>query len=255
MIGVIDSGVGGLSVLREMQAWMPGHSFCYIGDSAWCPYGSKSYDDIQARVFALSDWLITKGAEMIVIACNSATIAAVEALRATYPIQFIGMEPGVKPASEVTTTHTIGVLATQASLSGEKFHRLVNTHALDLRVITQPCPKFTELVEQGLLEGPEVSAAIHEYTDEMICEGVDTIILGCTHYPFLKAALVETLPKHIKLIDTAHAVAKQVKKFRPVVSSHPRIHIFTTGPIEALEALLPKLCPELKAQIFSLEIS
>ena len=255
MIGVIDSGVGGLSVLREMHARMPEHSFYYIGDSAYCPYGSKSYDEIQARVFALSDWLITKGAEMIVVACNSATIAAVEALRANYPIQFIGMEPGVKPASEMTTTHTIGVLATEASLSGEKFHRLVSTHAFDLRVITQPCPKFTQLVERGILAGREVEAAIEQYTGHMIREGVDTIILGCTHYPFLTSALIEALPKHIKLVDTGRAVAKQVQKLRPTASSNPRIHLFTTGPHEILDTLLPKLCPELEAQTFPLEIS
>lgn len=252
MIGVIDSGVGGLSVLKEMHKRMPGHSFYYVGDSDWCPYGSKSYDEIQQRVFAISDWLIEKGAEMIVIACNSATIAAVEALRANYPMQFIGMEPGVKPASLVTATHTIGVLATQASLTGEKFHRLLNTHAYDLRVITQHCPKFTDLVEKGILEGPEVEAAIHEYTDEMIREGVDTIILGCTHYPFLKPALIKALPKHIKFIDTGRAVAKQVEKLKPTASSKPRVHIFTTGPLDKLDELLPLLCPELETKTFFL---
>ncbi|MGC6426165.1 MAG: glutamate racemase [Akkermansiaceae bacterium] len=252
MIGVIDSGVGGISVLREMHKRLPEHSFYYIADSKWCPYGNKSYDEIQQRVFALADYLIEKGAEMIVVACNSATIAAVEALRANYPMQFVGMEPGVKPASEVTTTHTIGILATQASLSGEKFHRLVNTHAYDLRVITQHCPKFTELVECGELAGPEVEAAIHEYTDEMIREGVDTIILGCTHYTFLKPALVQALPRHIKFIDTGRAVAKRVEKLKPTPSSNPRIHLFTTGSIDQLNKLLPLLCPELEVLTIAL---
>jgi len=252
VIGVIDSGVGGISVLLEMHKRMSGHSFYYIADSKWCPYGSKSYDEIQKRVFALADYLIEKGAEMIVIACNSATIAAVEALRAHYPIQFIGMEPGVKPAAEITQTHTIGVLATEASLNGEKFHRLVSTHAFDLRVITQQCPKFTQLVEDGKLDGSEVESAIREYTDDMIHEGVDTIILGCTHYTFLKPALIKALPAHIKYIDTGRAVAKRVEKFKPTPSSNPRIHIFTTGELDQLNRLLPRLCPELKVKTIAL---
>lgn len=235
-----------------MHKRLPGHSFYYIADSKWCPYGAKSYDEIQQRVFVLADYLIEKGSEMIVVACNSATIAAVEALRANYPMQFIGMEPGVKPASEVTATHTIGVLATQASLSGEKFHRLVTTHAYDLRVITQHCPKFTELVEQGILDGPEVEATIHEYTDSMIREGVDTIILGCTHYTFLKPALVKVLPPHIKFIDTGRAVAKRVEKLNPTPSSNPRIHLFTTGSLEQMHQLLPLLCPELTVKTIAL---
>lgn len=252
MIGVIDSGVGGISVLLEMHQRMPRHSYYYIADSKWCPYGSKSSEEIQKRVFFLADFLIEKGAEMIVIACNSATISAVEALRAHYPIQFIGMEPAVKPASEITQTHTIGVLATQASLNGEKFHRLVNTHATDLRVIIQQCPKFTELVEQGALKGPEVESAIHEYTHEMIQEGVDTIILGCTHYTFLKPALIKILPSHIKLIDTGNAVAKRVANLKPSPSSNPRIHAFTTGSKPQLDALLPLLCPELEVKTSAL---
>jgi glutamate racemase len=164
------------------------------------------------------------------------------------------MEPGIKPAAELTKTHTIGVLATQASLSGEKFHRLVNTHAYDLRVITRHCPKFVELVEQGILEGPEVNAAITEYTAEMIREGIDTIILGCTHYPFLKPALAAALPKHLQIIDTGKAVAKRVEKLNPRLSANPRIHFFTTGKLEMLDALLPKLAPELDIKTFPLEI-
>ncbi|MGJ8698021.1 MAG: glutamate racemase [Verrucomicrobiaceae bacterium] len=248
VIGIIDSGVGGLSVLKEIHSLLPNHSLAYIGDSAWCPYGSKSFDDIQKRVFALSDYLIYLGAELIVVACNSATIAAVEALRVNYPVPFVGMEPGVKPAAAITQTHTIGVLATEASLSGEKFHRLVSTHAFDLRVITQPCPKFVELVEQGILDGPEVDAAIREYTAHMLAEGADTLILGCTHYPFLKPAIEALLPAHIKIIDTGHAVAKQVAKQSPRPADHPQIQILTTGPLKQLNLILPKLCPEIAAK-------
>ena len=135
---MLDSGVGGLSVLREIHALLPRHSIHYVGDTAWCPYGTKSFEEIIARTSRLSDELISRGAEVIVLACNSATIAAIESLRAEYPIPFIGMEPGVKPAAALTQTNIIGVLATEVSLRGDKFHRLVSTHAHDLRVITQP---------------------------------------------------------------------------------------------------------------------
>ena len=249
MLGILDSGVGGLTVLREIQKLLPGESIHYVGDSAWCPYGSKPAREIQERVFALSDFLIAQGATLIVIACNSATIAAVEALRASYPVPFVGMEPGIKPAAAASKSGVIGVLATEASLAGEKFHRLVTTHASQLRVLTQPCPKFVTLVENGVLDGPEVKAAIAEYTAPMLREGADTLILGCTHYPFLKPALRRELPAHIQLIDTGPAVAHRVASL--VLSEKnptpPEIHLHTTGPLAQLEKLLPILCPGLRA--------
>lgn len=249
MLGILDSGVGGLTVLREIQKILPHETIHYVGDSAWCPYGSKPAREIQERVFALTDFLIAQGAELIVIACNSATIAAVEALRDAYPLPFIGMEPGIKPAAAASKSGVIGVLATEASLAGEKFHRLVTTHASQLRVLTQPCPKFVALVEQGVLDGPEVVAAIAEYITPMIAKGVDTIILGCTHYPFLKTALRREIPAHIQLIDTGLAVAQRVASLAITEekTTPPAIHLHTTGPLAQLEKLLPILCPELTA--------
>ena len=255
VIGILDSGVGGLSVLREIHTLLPGHSLTYIGDSAWCPYGPKSYSEIQSRVFMLSDWLLAQGAEMIVVACNSATIAAIRTLRNRYDIPFIGMEPGVKPAAEITRSKTIGVLATEASLSGEKFRQLVETHAPGLKVITQPCPKFVQLVEAGTLSGPEVTDAILEYTHDMVQAGADTLILGCTHYPFLKSAIEKTIPNHIQLIDTGPAVARRVSGHHPSKDADPQIHLHTTGPMSELRRLLPLLCPTLTASCHSFPLS
>ncbi|MDB4302300.1 glutamate racemase [bacterium] len=255
VIGVLDSGVGGLSVLREIHALIPRQSIHYIGDSAWCPYGTKPFEKIRARVFTLSDHLIAEGAEAIVIACNSATIAAVEALRERYDIPFIGMEPGVKPAVEQTRSRVIGVLATEASLSGEKFRRLVSEHAQDVQVITRPCPKFVTLVEAGILKGPEVSEAVEEYTADIIEAGADVLILGCTHYPFLKEAIIETIPAGIRLIDTGAAVARRVAGHELRDDAIPEIRLHSTGPLSELDRLVPILCSDLKASCHPFSLS
>ena len=247
MIGIIDSGVGGLSVLREIRAQIPDQAITYIGDNAWCPYGNKSYDEIRERTFALTDFLIDRGAEIIVVACNSATIVAIGALRAHYPLPFIGMEPGVKPAAALTRTGTIGSLATEASLAGEKFHHLVAKHARDLHVITRPCPRFVELVEAGILSGQDVEAAIDEYTSDMITADADVIILGCSHYPFLRPALENRLPDQVRFVDTGAAIARRVKQHLLTTPPHSSTEIFTTGPSQNFSRLVELLTPSLKA--------
>ena len=246
MIGILDSGVGGLSVLNEIHRRLPQHAILYVGDSAWCPYGTKSYEEIQERCRKICDFLLSEGAEVIVIACNSATIAAVEILRTEYPVPFVGMEPGVKPAALASRSGVIGLLATEASLQGEKLHRLVSNHAKELRVITQPCPKFVDLVEEGQLEGPEVDAAIDEYTAPILDAGADVLILGCTHYPFLAKAIQAKLPETIEIIDTSEAVARQVETFVGP-SADGSVEIHTTGSLDLLQKLLPQLCPNLSA--------
>ncbi len=256
MIGIIDSGVGGLSVLNEIQKLLPNHPTIYIGDSAWCPYGTKSYLEIIARCRTLCDYLVSRGAEVIVIACNSATIAAVETLRTEYPIPFVGMEPAVKPASQRSKTGVIGVLATEASLKGEKFHRLVSDHAEGVTVKTLPCPKFVELVERGILTGPEVEEAIHEYTDPMLAAGADILILGCTHYPFLKPTIQSILPAEIQLIDTGAAVARRTASLLsgPSAIMQASLEINTTGSFDQLTQLLPLLCPHLTVNAQHLDL-
>lgn len=245
-IGLLDSGVGGLSVLREVHRLLPGAELHYLGDSAWCPYGTKSPEVICARVFAIADYLLSQGAGILVIACNSATIHAVGALRATYPIPIVGMEPAVKPAVELTRSGVIGVLATEASIAGEKFHQLVHTHASGVRVITRPCPRFVELVEAGHLSGPEVEAAIDEAITPLLEADADVIVLGCTHYPFLRSAIEERLPAGTTVVDTGPAVARQVETllgYEPPSSARGAIRIETTGSLGILQDLLPQLLP------------
>ncbi len=243
-IGIIDSGVGGLSVLKEIRALLPAHPIHYIGDSAWCPYGNKSAEVICDRVTQLTDYLLEQEIDILVIACNSATIHAVGTLRATYPIPIVGMEPAVKPASELTESGVVAVLATEASIAGEKFHRLVDRHARPkgVKVITQPCPRFVELVESGILEGSEVDRAVREIVDPLLASKADVFVLGCTHYPFLRSAIEAALPDSVEVIDTGPPVARQVKSFlSSEANGTGEIVLETTGELEVLEALLPGL--------------
>ncbi len=244
-IGILDSGVGGLSVLREIRRLLPDIDIHYLGDSAWCPYGSKSPEQIRQRVGQIVDYLLELDVELIVIACNSATIHAVEWLRTVYPQPFVGMEPGVKPACSLTQTGVIGVLATEASIAGEKFLRLVDSTAQGVNVITQPCSKFVELVEAGRLEGEDVAAAIAEYTEPILSRDGDVLVLGCTHYPFLKPAIVSAVPETVQIVDTGEAVARRVQDLLPDESGQGSLVIETTADRDGMERLVEKLVPEL----------
>lgn len=256
-IGLLDSGVGGLSVLREVRRLLPRADLHYVGDSAWCPYGTKRPAEIQARVFEIADYLLGHGAEILVIACNSATIHAVGALRAVYPLPVVGMEPGVKPAAERTRSGVVGVLATEASLAGEKFHQLVSAHASGVRVITRPCPRFVELVEAGRLEGPEAEAAVDEALAPLVAAGADVYVLGCTHYPFLRPLIEARLPAGAEVVDTGPAVARRVASLLPEGEESRgsgAVRVETTGPLARLEELFPRLLPELEAELLETSV-
>ncbi|EIT68161.1 MULTISPECIES: glutamate racemase [Hydrocarboniphaga] len=211
-IGVFDSGVGGLSVLRELRRQLPAESLRYFADSGHCPYGGKTQAQIQARACEITERFLQRGAKLIVVACNTATIAAVEHLRATYPVPFIGMEPAVKPAVAATRSGVVGVLATGAALAGQKFHTLIQQHASSVRMITQPCPGLVEHVERGEIDGDEVRALLRRYVNPLIAAGADVLVLGCTHYPFLREAIAEIAGEGVQLIDTGAAVARQTAR-------------------------------------------
>ncbi len=255
MIGVLDSGFGGLSVLREIRALLPDRPVNYIGDNAWCPYGTRSVEEITERVSTLTSRLISEGAEVIVLACNSATIASIEILRDRFDLPFVGMEPGVKPAAAISRTGVIGVLATEVSLRGDKYQELISTHAGEVEVISQPCPRFVELVEAGILEGPEVEAAIDLYTKDMMARNADTLILGCSHYPFLKPALISRLPSHISFVDTGDAIARQVGHLSRGTSLDATVTIETSGDPDQFNRVLAKLTPEIEAHCQALHLA
>ena len=250
-IGIFDSGLGGLSVAREIHALLPGEDLLYLADSAYCPYGGRPFAEIQARAHVLTESLLAAGAKLIVVACNTATIAAVESLRATYPVAFVGMEPAVKPAVAATRTGVVGVLATGAALSGEKFHQLVARHANGVRVITRPCPGLVERVETGDLAGEATADLVRQFALPLVADGADTLVLGCTHYPLLRPLIQSIVGAHVQLIDTGAAVARQVRRLlekdelsRPSEPKHHgQLRVRTTGDPSVLARALPHLWP------------
>jgi glutamate racemase len=199
-------------LFRSLRRELPEEDFLYYADSGHCPYGGKPQAKIQARATAITEELLEAGAKLIVVACNTATIAAVEHLRANYPVPFVGMEPAVKPACATTRSGVVGVLATGAALAGEKFHRLVAEHAGGVRVITQPCPGLVECVEAGDLAGPRPTALVERYLEPLRAAGADVLVLGCTHYPFLRPLIEHLAGPGVSVIDTGAAVARQTRR-------------------------------------------
>ena len=211
-IGVMDSGVGGISVLKHIHVLLPHENLLYVADSKYAPYGNKTPAEITARCFAVADFLIAQNVKALVVACNTATAAAIDAMREKYPLPIIGMEPAVKPAAEASKNGVVGVLATVGTLKSAQFAALLESYGRNVKVVTQACVGLVECVERGELESTETKALIRQYCVPLLADGADTLVLGCTHYPFVKDAIREIVGDKISLIDTGAAVAKQLKR-------------------------------------------
>ncbi len=209
-IGVLDSGVGGLSVLKEIRQLLPGENIIYYADSAYCPYGLRSPAEIISRSIKICDFLLSRGAKILVVACNTASVAGLDIFRQKYGVPIIGMEPAIKPAAEATRNGKIGVLATGVTISGNRFYSLLERYQNGSKVYSQPCPGLVELVECGLCDSPETVELLKKYLVPLLDAGVDTIVLGCTHYPFLKDSIRMIAGPQVKVIDTGEAVARQL---------------------------------------------
>lgn len=210
-IGILDSGIGGLTVWAEVTKLLPHESIIYYSDSANCPYGAKNREQITALAERCIRILIDHGVKLIVIACNTITAAAIEKFRADYPqMLFVGMEPAIKPAAEQSRTHIVGVLATQATLQGELYHRTAETYARGTTIIETAGHGLVEMIELGLENTPQCQALVESYIRPMIHGGVDQIVLGCTHYPFLTPIIAEIAGPGVTIINPAGAVARQV---------------------------------------------
>lgn len=246
-IGVFDSGVGGLSVLEEIQQLLPHESLLYVADCGHIPYGEKTPAFIRERSRRVAAFFREQGAKAFVIACNTATVAAVADLRLDYPDwPLVGMEPAVKPAAAATRSGVVGVLATTGTLQSAKFAALLDRFATDVRVVTQPCPGLVELIETGDLSSPALRQLLQGYVDPLLSAGCDTIILGCTHYPFLKPMLAQMLPPSVILIDTGAAVARQLKRLlgERNLLAHRKpapAQFWTSGDLSHLRNILPTL--------------
>lgn len=209
-IGIFDSGCGGLSVYRELIKVLPLEQYHYFSDNAHCPYGEKTALYIQRRARFITEFLLDKGADIIVVACNTATAAAIATLRAEYPdVPFVGMEPAVKPAALGTRSGVIGVLATAGTLKGSKYLNTRGIYESDVRIVEHVGQGFVELVERGVLDGPEAEAVVRASLQPLLDQGADTIVLGCTHYPFLQPLIERLCGPSVRVIDPAPAVARQ----------------------------------------------
>ncbi len=211
-IGVFDSGVGGLSVLREIRRLLPHEALLYVADSAHVPYGEKSREFIAARAITISEFFIRQQAKAIVVACNTATSAAVETLRACFDVPIIAMEPAIKPAAEKTRSRIIGVLATNGTLKSERFANLHARHNNGVEIVVQPCSGWVELVERGDLSSAIALALVSRYVTPLIEKGADTLVLGCTHYPFLRELIQAVAGDAVVIIDPSPAVARELQR-------------------------------------------
>lgn len=209
-VGIFDSGVGGLSVLQHIHQQLPCENIIYVADSGHAPYGCQDELYIEQRSRVITEYLLTQGAKIIVIACNTATASIIEKFRHQYGIPFIGVEPGIKPAIALTRNNNIGVLATAGTLASERYRDLSQRLSTNINLYNQSCPGLADQVEAGLLDTPETQQLLNQYLSAILTRKVDTIVLGCTHYSFLKDQIQQIISDSIQLVDTSRAIAEQL---------------------------------------------
>jgi glutamate racemase len=254
-IGVFDSGVGGLSVWREIAAYLPHEDTLYLADQAHVPYGSRSLNEVRMFSEGVARFLLGQSAKLIVVACNAASAAALHYLRDLFPhLPFVGMEPALKPAAERTHSSVVGVIATQATFQGELFASLMERYAGNVQVLTQACPGLVDAVEAGALDTPETEALLRHYLAPLIEAGVDQLVLGCTHYPFLRPLIERIVGEGVAVIDPAPAVARQTARVlaQEGLEADPgragRHVFYTSGDAASFAALLRRLVPLVGAE-------
>ncbi len=243
-IGIFDSGLGGLTVLRELQASMPYVHFVYVADSKYAPYGNKDCKTVLQRSLCIAETLTqTHQIKALVVACNTATAAAVFQLRDILDIPVIGMEPALKPAVEQSKSGIVGILATENTLQSDKFSNLLDAHQHQARILTQPCAGLVEAIEQGELHSRKTKDLLASYVLPLMDEGVDTLVLGCTHYPWFEPMVRELVGNDIAIISTGKAVAKQVQKQinGKVNGGQGQTMFYTTGDAEQVSTLASQL--------------
>jgi glutamate racemase len=248
-IALMDSGVGGLSILRETRRLLPSEDILYFADQGHVPYGPRPRDEIRQFSAGITRFFLSHDVKLIVIACNAASAASLHYLRGIFPgVGFVGMEPAIKPASERTRTGVIGVLTTKATFQGELFASLMDKYAHDLKVVVQICPEFVTLVEAGQLDTDQTRSAARSYLQPIIEAGADQIVLGCTHFPFLTPLLMELLPAGVEIIDPGSAVARQTGRMLEGKRNDParvgHIQYFTSGNRPEFAELASRLMVE-----------
>lgn len=250
-IGIFDSGVGGLSVLRAIRAQMPDEAVIYFGDQGHIPYGPRPMEQIRNFSEAITNFLLEQNAKIIVVACNTASAAALKHLRERFPdVQFVGMEPAVKPAAEHTQTGKVGVLATPATFQGALYASVVERFANGVELFQNTCSGLVQQIEQGNLDGEETRRILEDALLPMLAKNIDTVVLGCTHYPFVIPLIQRIVGDQVRVIDPAPSVAKQVRRvleskgMKGESEARGSIRIYTSGDPEELKSLLPMLLGE-----------
>lgn len=250
-VGVFDSGVGGLSVLRAMRGQMPAENVIYFGDQGHVPYGPRPMEQIRGFSEGITRFLLAQGAKLIVVACNTASAAALQYLRKTFPdVPFVGMEPAVKPAAEHTHSRKVGVLATPATFQGVLYASVVERFANGVELLQSTCPGLVQQIEQGNLDGRETRQILEDALLPMLEKGIDTVVLGCTHYPFVIPLIQRIVGETVRVIDPAPAVARQAgrlleaNRMKNPNEGGGRVQVYTSGDVSALASLLPALLGE-----------
>lgn len=211
-VGIFDSGLGGLSVLRAVRAQLPDESFIYVADSHHAPYGPRDEVFITERTLAIGEWLAREGAKALVIACNTATARAIAAIRERLSMPLVGVEPGIKPAAAVSASGIAGVLATQSTLNSPRFQALLDRYGAGRRFICQPGHGLVEAIERGDTNSPALRALLDSYLQPMLDDGADTLVLGCTHYPFFTETIRDLVGDRLTIVDTSDAIARQLMR-------------------------------------------
>ncbi|WP_179349930.1 glutamate racemase [Winogradskyella pacifica] len=243
-IGIFDSGIGGTSIFKEIHALLPNENCIYLADSKNAPYGNLSEEEIVLLSVKNTEFLINKGCKIIVVACNTATTNAIDYLRKNYDIPFIGIEPAIKPAALNTQTKAIGILATKGTLSSQLFHKTTDLYSKDIKIIEQVGEGIVPLIETGQIDSKEMQSYLDIYLEPMLKQNIDYLVLGCTHYPYLIPMLTKMLPKHVKIIDSGRAVAKQTQTVLIALGllndsgNQPIIQLFSNGDITVLNSIL-----------------
>ncbi|WP_126286143.1 glutamate racemase [Burkholderia stagnalis] len=211
-VGIFDSGLGGLSVLRAVRAQLPDESFVYVADSHHAPYGPRDEAFITERTLAIGEWLAREGAKALVVACNTATARAIAAIRDHLSMPLVGVEPGIKPAVAVSASGIAGVLATQSTLNSPRFQALLDRYGAGRRFICQPGHGLVEAIERGDTNSPALRALLDSYLQPMLDDGADTLVLGCTHYPFFTETIRDLVGDRLTIVDTSDAIARQLAR-------------------------------------------
>ena len=247
-IGIFDSGVGGLSVLTAVRTLLPREDLIYLADQVHVPYGSRSLAEVRGFAEGITRYLLDQDAKLVVVACNTASAAGLHYLREVYPdVPFVGMEPAVKPAAESTHSGVVGVLATPATFQGELYASVIERFANNVQVLQDTCPGLVMEIDQGNLDTAEVYTILESALKPMLEEGIDTVVLGCTHFPFVIPAIETIVGPGVRVIDPSPAIARQVQRLLEEKGllnktiNQSKVQYFTTGNLDQLQDLLPRL--------------